>query len=98
MSISRVIAPTASLVCSVANTRWPVSEACMAMRAVSRSRTSPTRITSGSCRSTERRHEAKVSPTRSLTPIWVTPGISYSIGSSMVTTLIVSERMSLREA
>src|SRR5206468_680750 len=50
MSASRVMAPTASLVWSVANTRWPVSDACMAMRAVSRSRTSPTRMMSGAWR------------------------------------------------
>ena len=40
-----------SWVCSVANTRWPVSAAVSAVEMVSRSRISPTRITSGSWRS-----------------------------------------------
>ena len=44
----------AELVCSVPNTRWPVSAAVRASRIVSRSRISPTRITSGSSRSAER--------------------------------------------
>ena len=38
----------ASLVCSVVNTRCPVSDACTAICAVSRSRVSPTRMMSGS--------------------------------------------------
>ena len=37
--------------CSVPNTRWPVSAAVSARLMVSRSRSSPTRITSGSSRS-----------------------------------------------
>ena len=41
MSISRVNALGASFVCSVLNTRWPVSEARMAISAVSKSRISP---------------------------------------------------------
>src|ERR1700676_3677880 len=41
----------AELVCSVAKTMWPVSAASMAAWIVSRSRISPTRITSGSIRS-----------------------------------------------
>ena len=41
-------------VCSVPNTRWPVSAAVSARRIVSRSRISPTRIASGSSRSAER--------------------------------------------
>ena len=45
----------ASLVCSVENTRWPVSAARMAMSAVSRSRISPTMMTSGSWRTMCRR-------------------------------------------
>ncbi len=44
-----------SEVCRVPNTRWPVSAAVSARRMVSRSRISPTRITSGSSRSAERR-------------------------------------------
>ena len=41
MSVRRVTALAASLVCSVASTRWPVSEAWMAICAVSKSRISP---------------------------------------------------------
>ena len=40
----------ASFVCSVENTRWPVSAAWTAFSAVSRSRISPTMMMSGSCR------------------------------------------------
>src|SRR6478672_10760223 len=42
-------------VCSVANTRWPVSAAVIAVEIVSRSRISPRRITSGSWRRAARR-------------------------------------------
>ena len=42
MSMRRVTAPGASLVCRVENTMWPVSEALIAISAVSRSRISPT--------------------------------------------------------
>ena len=55
MSRSRVIELGASLVCSVLNTRCPVSDACTAIWAVSRSRISPTRMLSGSCRRIARR-------------------------------------------
>ena len=48
----RSIVCGASCVCSVANTRWPVSAAVIAVEIVSRSRISPTRITSGSWRRT----------------------------------------------
>ena len=41
-------------VCSVPNTRWPVSAAVSASEMVSRSRISPTRMTSGSSRSAPR--------------------------------------------
>ena len=47
MSINRVNVPTASLVCRVENTRCPVRDACIAIWAVSRSRISPTMMTSG---------------------------------------------------
>ena len=50
MSMSRVTAPTAVLVCSVDITRCPVRLACTAISAVSRSRISPTMTTSGSWR------------------------------------------------
>ena len=56
---SRVIADAASLVCSVLNTRWPVSAAWIAISAVSRSRISPTMMMSGSCRISARRPSAK---------------------------------------
>ena len=47
----RSIASDELLVCSVENTRCPVSAAVIAVDIVSRSRISPTSITSGSCRS-----------------------------------------------
>ena len=53
---------TASLVCSVLSTRWPVCAAWTAISAVSRSRISPTRMTSGSWRRMERSVPAKVRP------------------------------------
>ena len=54
------------------------------MSAVSRSRISPTMMTSGSWRSTWRSALANVSPISGRTCIWLTPGTSYSIGSSIV--------------
>ena len=60
MSARRVIALAASLVCSVASTRWPVSEACTAICAVSRSRISPIMMMSGSWRRIARSARAKV--------------------------------------
>ena len=84
MSISRVMALAASLVCRVENTRWPVSADWMAISAVSMSRISPTRITSGSWRTMVRRPLAKVRPILGLTCIWLMPFIWYSIGSSTV--------------
>ena len=71
MSRSRVIVLGASLVCSVLNTMWPVSEACTAISAVSRSRISPTRILSGSCRRIDRRHWAKVLPIDASIGTWI---------------------------
>src|SRR6185503_11775730 len=47
----RLIVSVASIVCSVENTRCPVSAACSAVSIVSMSRISPTRMTSGSWRS-----------------------------------------------
>ena len=63
ISISRVIAPGASLVCSVEKTMCPVSDALIAISAVSRSRISPTITMFGACRSMARSAEAKVMPT-----------------------------------
>ena len=56
----RLIVEAAPDVCSVPNTRWPVSAAVMAELIVARSRISPTSITSGSCRSARRRASEKL--------------------------------------
>ena len=74
MSIRRVKALGASLVCSVLKTRWPVSDAWMALSAVSRSRISPIRITSGSWRRMLRSAAANVRPILACTWIWLMPG------------------------
>ena len=58
-SMMRSIVLGALCVCSVASTRWPVSAAVSAVEIVSRSRISPTRITSGSWRSAPRSASAK---------------------------------------
>ena len=55
----RSIVCGALCVCRVAKTRWPVSAAVSAVEIVSRSRISPTRITSGSWRSAAFRASAK---------------------------------------
>ena len=55
----RVTVSGASRVCSVLITRWPVSAAMIAVSMVSRSRISPTRMTSGFCRSAALSAEAK---------------------------------------
>ena len=94
MSARRVAVLTASLVCRVLSTRWPVIAARTPISAVWVSRISPSRITSGSWRSTERSTRAKLSSILSFTWIWVTPASRYSIGSSTVTSL----RSSLRSA
>jgi hypothetical protein len=65
----------------------------MAMSAVSRSRTSPTIITSGSWRRNERSPVAKVSPFFSFTCTCEMPSMLYSIGSSMVRTLSFLQSM-----
>ena len=84
ISIRRVTAPGASLVCSVESTRWPVSAASIAICAVSRSRISPTMMMSGSARIIERRPAANVRPAFLLTWTWVSPSSWYSTGSSIV--------------
>jgi len=48
------------VVCKVASTKWPVSAAVIAAEIVSRSRISPTRMTSGSWRSTRLSAAAKL--------------------------------------
>ena len=90
MSMNRCSALVASVACSDDMTKWPVSAACTAMRAVSTSRISPTRIASGSWRRIARRPFANVSPLASLIWIWLIFGNTYSTGSSIVTTLISS--------
>ena len=74
-------------VCSVPKTRWPVSAAETASEIVSRSRISPTRMTSGSSRRAARRAEAKDS-VWTFTSRWLTRhflcGWTNSIGSSTV--------------
>ena len=97
MSVNRWTAAAASTACSEDSTRWPVREACMAMRAVSSSRISPTRMMSGSWRRMPRRPSANEMPA-SDTCIWLTPAKWYSTGSSMVTTLRVGSLISLRVA
>ena len=62
ISTRRVTAPAASLVWMVESTRWPVSDAWIAISAVSLSRISPTMMTSGSWRRKARSALAKVSP------------------------------------
>ncbi len=92
MSARRVTALLASLVCNVASTRWPVSDACTAICAVSRSRISPIMITSGSCRRIARNARAKSSSMRGLTCVCATPSSAYSIGSSTVIMFTASAR------
>ncbi|OIQ81825.1 hypothetical protein GALL_363930 [mine drainage metagenome] len=74
----------AELVCSVDITRWPVSAASTAMRAVSSSRISPIMMMSGSARRKVRIAAAKVQPMRLLTCTWRSPGWVISTGSSAV--------------
>ena len=95
ISVSRVIAEGASLVCSVERTRWPVSAASTAILAVSPSRISPTMITSGSARSIARRPLAKVSPALRFTWSWLMPASWYSTGSSIVMMLRSGSLISL---
>ena len=74
ISTSRVMALGESLVCRVLNTRWPVSDAWMAISAVSWSRISPTRMMFGACRSMARMMRAKSRPMLCLTSTWLMPG------------------------
>ena len=78
------MAPIAELECSVEYTWCPVIAARKAIVAVGASRTSPTRITSGSWRISERMPLAKSSLTESATAVCRTSGIGYSTGSSRV--------------
>ena len=65
----------------------------MAIDAVSLSRISPTRMTSGSWRGKARSAIWKVIPMSSRTWTWLTPGRLYSTGSSAVMMLISAELM-----
>ena len=85
-SSMRVIAEGASFVCSVESTRWPVNAAWIAISAVSRSRTSPTMMMSGSCRMSVRMPLAKSTPRPGWTCIWLNDGSTISIGSSTLQT------------
>ena len=74
--------------CSVANTRWPVSAAVSAVLIVSRSRISPTRITSGSWRSAALSAAAKLVASVPSSRWLITQRLwawTNSIGSSIVT-------------
>src|SRR5258708_15831383 len=97
MSIKRVTALGASLVWSVENTRWPVSEALIAMVAVSTSRISPSMMMFGAWRRIERRAIEKLSPTASLTCTWLMPASWYSTGSSTVIILRSGRLMKWRQ-
>ena len=83
-----MMAPLASRVCMVENTRWPVSAADSAICAVSRSRISPTRMTSGSCRRPCFRPALKDGTSRPTSRcVTIEPGHLgnwYSTGSSIV--------------
>src|SRR5215203_3363836 len=84
----RLTVSGASTVCSVESTRWPVSAADSAVWTVSSSRISPTRMTSGSWRSTRRSarlNDAVSCPTSRWLTIELRSGCRNSIGSSIVT-------------
>ena len=76
----------ASFVCSVENTRWPVSAAWTAFSAVSRSRISPTMMMSGSWRRIVRSVLAEGDADLRLHATWLKLSWTISMGSSMVTT------------
>ena len=84
MSSRRVTVSGALLVCSVERTRWPVSDASIAICAVSLSRISPSMITSGSARMNARSALAKVQSIFGFTCTWRRPGWVISTGSSAV--------------
>ena len=83
----RLMVCVASVVCSVEKTKCPVSAAFMAVSSVTRSRISPIRITSGSCRSTCRSAASneRVSLPTSRCEMLASPSrCRNSIGSSIV--------------
>ena len=69
MSVNRSGTAAALVVWIVENTRWPVIDASAAMCAVSPSRTSPMKITSGSLRRIDRNATGNVNPAGGL--IWI---------------------------
>ena len=86
-STIRSMVLAADEVCSVPNTRWPVSAAVSARRMVSRSRNSPTRMTSGSSRKAERKallNDKVCGPTSRWLIRHFLDSCTNSIGSSMV--------------
>ena len=86
-STMRSMVLAADEVCSVPNTRWPVSAAVSARRMVSRSRISPTRMTSGSSRSALRsalENDSVCGPTSRWLIRHFFDSCTNSIGSSMV--------------
>ena len=85
----RSIVWLALLVCRVENTRCPVSAAVMTVDTVSRSRISPTMMTSGSCRIVLRsasRNAGVSVPTSRWETVAMWSVNRNSIGSSIVTT------------
>ena len=98
MSRNRCRADTESVAWSEESTKWPVRADWTAIRAVSTSRISPTRITSGSWRRIDFSPVAKVRPACSLVWIWLIDGKTYSTGSSIVMTLRVGSLTSLKVA
>jgi hypothetical protein len=73
ISSKRMTDSGALLVCSVANTRWPVSEASIPVEVVSLSRISPTMMMSGSARRKAFMMTAKSSPAFLLICTWRRP-------------------------
>ena len=71
--ISNALGTVMPIQCKVERIRWPVSAACTAICAVSRSRISPIIMMSGSWRRKERSALAKVSPICGFTCTWLTP-------------------------
>ncbi len=80
----------AELLCKVEKTRCPVMAARKVICAVSGSRISPTKITSGSWRNKARIPAAKSSFTASASEVWRRRGSGYSTGSSKVMMLSCS--------
>ena len=96
-SMMRSIVCGALCVCRVAKTRWPVSAAVSAVEIVSRSRISPTRITSGSWRRAAFRASGEGLVASEPISRWLTMHFLWpwrnSIGSSTV--MMCSSRVSL---